>query len=161
MEICLVWCPWAIKGQPVPQLTTPFGLAQASALCLENLLPSFCTSLGVCRAVSVCIFLTSLSFSCCFAAFVPCLKFVFSEVQPPSLIGSVQASNGSLLELAETGFHLTRGSFWTLLTKANPTAQPPLLPKISHINPTHPQDLFIYPFICVYVEKCSDCTSVF
>jgi len=43
--------------------------------------------------------------------FFSLLKYVVTEVLPPSLIGSTLASSGSALELAVTGFIGRRGSF--------------------------------------------------
>ena len=49
VELCSVRCPWASPG-----------LQGASALCLQCLLPSFCTDLCSCRAASL-MYLTPLS----------------------------------------------------------------------------------------------------
>lgn len=48
MEICTVQCPRTAEGQPAPPWASP-GLQGSSALCVEHLLPSFCSHLGVCK----------------------------------------------------------------------------------------------------------------
>ena len=40
MEICSMWCPWAVGGQLAPLWASS---------CLEHLLPSSCTASGGCR----------------------------------------------------------------------------------------------------------------
>jgi len=62
----------------------------------------------------------------------PRLKYVITEVLPPSPIGLVLASGGSISEPAGTGFIRHGGSFLQLLTEATPIA--PLLPKPCHQN---------------------------
>jgi len=67
--------------------------------------------------------------------FLPFLKYVITEVLPPSLIDLALGSSGSVLEPSSTGFIRHGGSFWKLLTEA--TAIAPLLPKPCHANPQH------------------------
>ena len=52
MEICSVWCPWAVVGQPAPPGASP-ELHRASAVHLEHPQPSSCTDLGVCWSISL------------------------------------------------------------------------------------------------------------
>jgi len=55
--------------------------------------------------------LTHLSTAVFTAIFSPLLKYVITEVLPPSLKGSASASSGSFLELAGVGSVGHRGSF--------------------------------------------------
>ena len=59
VELYSAWCPWAAGVQPSPLWASP-GLQGTSALCLDHLLPSSCTDLDGCRAVSL-PFLTPIS----------------------------------------------------------------------------------------------------
>jgi len=70
--------------------------------------------------------------------FFPLLKYLITEVLPPSLIGLVLASSGSILAVARTGSVRYGRGFSQLLTKATPVAPlPPRLPKACHANPQH------------------------
>jgi len=82
--------PWAAGAQPASPWSAP-ETAEASLLqCLEHLLPSFCTDLGACRAVSP----TSSHFLPADVAqqFLLFLNYVIPELLPPSLMGSALAS---------------------------------------------------------------------
>jgi len=69
-----------------------------SALCLEHLLPSFCTDLGGCVIVSLHIF-SLLSPSCCLAGFFFSFFFFFfpflTEAQPTLLMAQLGSAVGS------------------------------------------------------------------
>jgi len=65
--------------------------------------------------------------------FLPLLKYVITEVLPPSLMGLALASGKSVLEPAGTGSIKQGGIFSQLLTEA--THIPPPLPKPHHVNP--------------------------
>jgi len=56
--------------------------------------------------------------------FVPLLKYVITEVLPPSLTGLAFASGGSVLVPAGIGSIRKRGSFQQLLTEATLVAPP-------------------------------------
>jgi len=77
--------------------------------------------------------LTPLSLLLFHCSFSPLLKYVTTEVLPPSLIGLALASGGPILEPAGTGFIRHGRSFSQLLTEATPIALP--LPKSCHANP--------------------------
>jgi len=66
-------------------------------------------------------------------SFFPILKYVITEALPPSPVGLVVASGGSILETAGTGFIRYGGSFSQLLTEPTPIAPP--LRKPCHANP--------------------------
>jgi len=117
--------PWA-AGHSLPHQGLLHGLQ--GNLCPDawsTSTPSFCTDLGVCRAVS----LTSSHFSlllekCTYRGFSRFLNDVIPEVLPPSLVGSALASSGSVLELAGFGSIGHGGSCWHLLTESTPAAPP-------------------------------------
>ena len=48
-QICSMQCSWAAGGRPALLWASPV-LQESAAVCLELLLPSFCTDLGACRA---------------------------------------------------------------------------------------------------------------
>jgi len=91
--------------------------------------PSFFTNLGVCRVISLMYSHSSLLLQ----FFFPFLKYIITDMLPPSLMGLVLASSGSILEPAGTGSVRHRGSFQQLLTEATPVASP--LPKPCSANP--------------------------
>ena len=87
---------------------------QGKALCLSvssTSSPSFFTDFGVCRVVSFTSSCSSLSTAVSLQFFLPLLNHVIPEALPPLLIGLALASNGSILELAGTGFIRHGGSF--------------------------------------------------
>jgi len=126
--------PWTAVVQPASPW--PFIMSckgRLSALASRALPPPyFFTDLGVCRAVS---FTSSHSFlfTAISPQFLSLLKYVITEVLPPSLIGLALGSGGSVLELADTGFIRHGGRFSQLLTEAAPLASPLLKP--CHANP--------------------------
>jgi len=133
VDICSTVDLHGLQGVSLPHHGLHHGL-QGKTLCFSILRAtssSFFTDLGVCRVVSFTLSHSSLS-----AAVSPhvfsLLKYVVTEVLPPSLIGLALASGGSVLELAGTGFTRHGGRFWQLLTEATRIA--PQLPKPCHAN---------------------------
>ena len=119
--------------------------------------PSF-TDLGACRVVS----LTYSHFSLLLQLIIvwvsppPLLKCVIPEALPLSLMGSALAlpSGRSVLEPAGTGSIRHRGSFWQLLTEANPVALPTTktLPGKPNTK-TQWKTWFIYLYIILYLAS--------
>ena len=101
-EICSVWCPWAVEGQPAPLWASP-GLQGAAALCPDHLLPS-CADLGGCKAASLsCLTLLSQLLLCSsFSLLTSALTEALSTTH-----GSGLGSTRSLLELSRASSDLT------------------------------------------------------
>jgi len=106
---------------------------QRKALCSGISNTSFFTDHGVCRVVSLASSHSSLSTGFSPQFFLALVKYVITEVLPPSLIGSALARSGSILEPAGAGFIRHGGSSSQLLAEVAPIA--PLLPKPCHANP--------------------------
>lgn len=75
------------------------GSREIHALCLEHLLPSFCTNLGGYRVVSP-------PFSLSLTAELFFLNYVITEMPPGLLMGSILANRGSILELTTASWKL-------------------------------------------------------
>jgi len=129
---------WAAGRQPASPWSAPWAAGEPLLRCLEHLLPSFCTYLGVCRVVSLTYSRSSHLSALAQQVFFPILKYVITEALPLSLMGSALASSRSILEPARTGSVGHGGSFSQFLTEATPVA--PLLPKPCHANPIQEQN---------------------
>lgn len=77
--------------------------------------PSFFTALGVYRVVSLGCPPSSLPV-------FPLLKFIITDMLPPSIMYSALASDGSILEAAVIDSIRYGGSFYQLFTEVNPLA---------------------------------------
>lgn len=116
---------------PAPPGASPHTTGELQLQCLEHLLPSSFTDLGVCRASPLTFSL--LSHTAVAQCFLQVPRYITTEVPPASLTGSALASGKSLLQTDRTSSYLMWGSSWALLTEAASAASP--LPKPCHANP--------------------------
>ena len=137
VEICTVWCPCTAGEQPAPLWASPEPLGTSS--CLEHILPSFCSDLGGCRAVSPTFSYSSLPAAAVKQFFFYPFLNLLSQRHPALLMAQLWPEIGPLGAVG-VGSDLARGSAGLCSQKTflpHPSF-PPLKPcPISPVAPNH------------------------
>jgi len=121
VDICSTVDLHGLQGDSLPHHGLHHGLQGKTFYSgiLRIFSPSFFTDPAVCRVVSLTWSHSSLSTAAPQQVF-PLPKYAVAEALPLSLMGSVLASSGSILEPAGIGSIRHGGSFSQLLTEATP-----------------------------------------